>query len=256
MHKYSSGGPRSFEELPRDIQAVCITLLEGLKAALSENLYGIYLYGAMVFPETKHILDIDFHAIVKRPLTVRETDEIQHLYKELAEKFPPLGAELDGRYILLDDARQVSPPKLQMFHPELFDDSWTLHRAHIRAGYCIVLYGPEPEQVFPAPTWSELLAGLEVERMYIERHLSVYPDYCVLNLCRLLYSYRSKNVVISKQTAAEWVLDNFTTWKPLVEAALRSYAGEMREEDKRLLESETERFYQFACDIIEEMNRD
>jgi len=254
MHKKGSGNPRCFGDLPQGVQTVCTALLDGLKAALSDNLYGIYLYGAMVFPETTYIHDIDYHVVLKRPLTVRENEEIRQLHRELVDEYPIAGGDLDGWYILLDDARQVSPPGHQVY-PDLFDDSWALHRAHIRAGYCIVLYGPEPEQVFPVPTWPELTAGLEAERMYIEKHLSESPDYCVLNLCRLLYSYRTKDVVVSKSAAAEWALDNFATWRPLIEAALRSYAREMNEEDKRLLESETGRFYQFACNMIEEINK-
>lgn len=254
MHKKGSGSPRRFSDLPQDVQTVCTALRDGLKAALGSNLYGIYLYGAVVFPEMKHIHDIDCHVIVKRPLTVRENEEVRKLHKELADEYPVVGDDLDAWYILLDDAQQASPPRHQVY-PDLFDNSWALHHAHIRAGYCIVLYGPEPEQVFPAPTWSELMAGLEAERMYIERHISVYPDYCVLNLCRLIYSNSMKEVVISKHTAAEWALDNLTTWRLLIEAALRSYAGEMREEDKRLFESETERFYQFACNMIGEINK-
>ena len=254
MHNKDSGGPRSFSDLPQDIRTVCTALREGLKAALNENLYGIYLYGAMVFPETTDIQDIDFHTVIRRPLTVRETAEIRHLHKELVDGHPIVGDDLDGWYILLDDAQQVSPPGHQVY-PDLFDNSWALHRAHIRAGYCIVLYGSAPEQVFPVPTWLELMAGLEAERIYIEKHLSVYPDYCVLNLCRLLYSYRTKDVVVSKQTAAEWALDNYAGWRPLIEAALRSYARETREEDVRLLESETEWFHQFAGNVIEEINK-
>lgn len=254
MHKKGSGSPRCFDDLPQDVQAVCTALRDGLKAALGSNLHGVYLYGAVVFPETRHILDIDFHVVVKRPLTARENEEVRQLHKELVDEHPIVGDDLDGWYILLDDAQQASPPRHQVY-PDLFDNSWALHHAHVRAGYCIVLYGPQPEQVFPAPTWSELLAGLEAERIYIERHLNIYPDYCVLNLCRLLYSHSTKEVVISKHTAAEWALDNFTTWRSLIEAALWSYAREMREGDKRLLESETERFYQFACSMIEEINK-
>lgn len=254
MHTKGSGGPRSFGDLPQDVQAVCTALQGGLKAALGSNLYGIYLYGAIVFPETKHVHDIDCHVVLKRPLTVRENEEVRKLHEELVDEYPIVGDDLDGWYILLDDAQQTSPPRHQVY-PDLFDNSWALHHAHIRAGYCITLYGPQPEQVFPAPTWSELMAGLEAERIYIERHLSVYPDYCVLNLCRLVYSYKTKDVVVSKHTAAEWMLDTFTTWSPLIKAALRSYDGEMNEEDKRLLESETEWFYQFACETIEEINK-
>jgi len=202
----------------------------------------------------KDIHDIDFHAVVERPLTVRESEEIRRLHKELADEYPVVGDDLDGWYIMLDDAQQVSPPRHQVY-PDLFDNSWALHRAHIKAGYRIVLCGPEPEQVFPVPTWPELTAALEAERRFIETHLTEYPDYCVLNLCRLLYSYRTKDVVISKYTAAKWALDNYTTWRHLIEAALRSYAREAREEDRRLLETETERFYQFVFNLTEEIEK-
>jgi len=254
MHKESSGTPRRFDDLPQDVQTVCTALRDGLKAALNDNLYGIYLYGAVVFPEMKHIHDIDCHVILKRSLTTREKFKIRRLHEELAAEYPAVGNDLDVWYILLDDARQAAPPGHQVY-PGLFDDSWALHYAHMRAGYCVVLFGPEPEQVFPAPTWSDLLTGLKAEQTFIEAHLGEYPDYCVLNLCRLLCSYRMKDVVLSKQTAAEWALDNLITWKPLIEAALRSYAGEMNEEGKRLLESGAERFYQFACNMIEEINK-
>ncbi len=251
MHKEDPSSPRCFGDLPQEVQTVCTSLLGRLKAALNENLHGVYLHGATVFPESRYIQDIDFHVIVKRPLTVHENEEIRHLHKALAHEFPPLGTELDGYYILLNDAQQVSPPRHQVY-PDIFDDSWALHRAHMRAGYCIILYGPDPKQIFPAPTWLELVAGLEAEQRYIQKHLSKYPDYCVLNLCRLIYSYRTKDVVISKRTSAEWVLNRFATWRRLVEAALRVY--EREEEDRRLLELETERFYQFACDRIEKSN--
>lgn len=251
MQKEDSSSPRGFGDLPQQVQTVSTSFLDGLKAALSENLHGVYLYGAIVFPESGYIHDIDFHVIVKRPLTTRENEEIRLLHKTLASEFPPLGAELDGYYILLDDAQQVSPPKHQVY-PDIFDDSWALHRAHIRAGYCIILHGQDPKQIFPAPTWSELVAGLEAEQRFIEKHLSEYPDYCVLNLCRLVYSYSTKDVVISKRAAAEWGLDCFVEWRRLIEAALRVYEREEEGEDRRLLESETERFYQFAGDRIEE----
>ena len=253
MQYKDSSSPQCFGDLPQEVQTVCTSLLDGLKAALDENLHGVYLYGAMVFPESRYIQDIDFHVIVKRPLTANENEEIRYLHKALANEFPPLGAELDGWYILLDDAQQVSPPRHQVY-PDLFDDSWAFHRAHIRAGYCIILHGPDLRQILPTPTWSELVTDLEVARRFAERHLSKYPDYCVLNLCRLIYSYKMKDAVISKRAAAEWVLDRFATWGRLVEAALRSYEKEKREDDRRLLESETERFYQFACDRIKESN--
>jgi len=201
----------------------------------------------------KHIHDIDFHIVLKRPLTERDKQKVRQLHDELAAEHSIASDDLDAWYVLLDDARRASPPRHQVYL-DLFDNSWALHYAHMRAGYCIVLFGPEPEQVFSAPTWPELMTGLEAERMYVEKHLGEHPDYCVLNLCRLLYSYRTRDIVISKQAAAEWALDNFTVWRPLIEAALRSYAGDINEQDKRLLESETGRFYKYACEMIKEID--
>jgi len=254
IQKEESTGPRCFDDLPQEIKYLCNSLLDGLKAVLKENLHGVYLYGAVVFPESRYIQDIDFHVIVKRPLTVREKEEVRHLHNTLAEEFPPLGAELDGWYILLDDAQQASLPRHQVY-PDLFDDHWALHRAHMRSDYCIILYGPEPGQVFSEPTWSELVDGLEVSRKDTEKYLTRYPEYCILNFCRLVYSYSTKNVVISKRAAAEWVIDRFDVWSYLIEAALRVYEREGEEEDRRLLESEIERFYKFTRDRIEEFNR-
>jgi hypothetical protein len=207
----------------------------------------------MVFPETRQIQDIDFHAVVKRPLTLHQKERIRQLHKRLAQELVPPGVELDGWYILSRDAQQVSPPRHQLY-PDTRDNWWALHRAHIRAGYCITLRGEDLGQLFPAPTWSELVAALEAERRYIEEHLSEYPSYCVLNLCRLIYSYTTRDVVISKRTAAEWALDRFASWEHLITAALRVYEGAAEGEDRLLLESKTEQFYQFACSRIE--NRD
>ncbi len=243
--------PRRFEDLPQQVQTICTSLLDGLRATIGENLYGVYLYGAMVFAETRYINDIDFCVIVKKSLTAHENEEIKHLHNKLADEFPPLGAELDGHYILLEDSRQASAA-INLIGLDILDEWWPLHRAHMIAGYCIILYGPDPRRIFPAPTWLELVAVLEVERRYIQKHLSEYPSYCVLNLCRLIYTYSMEDVVISKQAAAEWVLNRFPTWGRLVEAAFRVYAREDEEEDRCLLESETERFYEFACDRIEE----
>jgi len=253
--KEGSSSPRCFGDLPAEVQALCNSLLDRLKTTLDDTLYGIYLYGAVVFPETRYIHDIDLHVIVKRPLTVYQNEEIRHLHKALASEFPQVvGDGLDAWYILLDDAQKVSSPRHQVY-PDKVDGSWALHRAHMRAGYCIVLYGPKPEEIFPAPAWSELVQGLEVEQGYIEELLGKHPDYCVLNLCRLLYSYRMKDVVVSKRASAVWALNHLANWGHLIDAALRVYEREGNEEDRRLLTTEMGNFYQFVCDRIDESNR-
>jgi len=196
---------------PDEIQHLCQAFLWGLNSALGEKLYGVYLYGAMAFPEGGSTGDIDFHVILTETSSAREKSELNDLHATLARDFPPLGgafmfslgldferdleqrapspklrqgfekhkitlsangsivtkvkdgqwqiddsdsnssyivikegetlctygAALDGYYILLEEARQTSPPRHQLL-ADMIDNSWALHREHIRAGRCIV----------------------------------------------------------------------------------------------------------------------
>ena len=237
--------------VPHDIQDLGAALVQGLTAALGHKLYGVYVYGAVAFFEGGATGDVDFHVILKEPLTEGEEAALRALHDELARDYPPLGVDMDGYYILLEDARRTSPPEHQ-FLPGVFDNSWALHRAHIRAGRCIVLYGPDPKGVYPPASWPELEQALQGELDYVRRHLTEYPAYCVLNLCRLMYSYQTRDVVTSKRGSAAWADGALPQWRALVEAALKTYDQQATSEDRALLESEVARFFDFALDRIQE----
>ncbi|MDH7485433.1 MAG: DUF4111 domain-containing protein [Anaerolineae bacterium] len=234
---------------PEDIQGLCQALREGLRAALGDKLYGIYVYGAAAFAESEFTGDIDFHVILTEALTDAERRAINELHDALARDFPPLGAELDGYYILLEEAQHTSPPVHQL-QPDITDESWALHREHMRAGRCLILHGPEPKQVYPPVTWAELESALWGELRYVQAHLDKYPDYCILNLCRLMYSFQTRDVVVSKAAAAEWAGSAFPQWRKHIEAAKRSYAGQATAEDRQWMNSEARRFFRFACERI------
>jgi hypothetical protein len=245
-----SAGPDGRDRaLTLELQGLCQALREGLKATLGGKLYGIYVYGAAAFPESGFTRDIDFHVILTEALTEGERGAISELHSALARGFPPLGAELDGYYILLAEARQTSPPVHQL-RPDITDESWALHREHIRAGRCISVYGPEPRQVYPPATWAELEGALWGELGYVEAHLDEYPDYCILNLCRLMYSLETRDVVVSKATAAGWAQDVFPQWREHIEVARRSYAGQVTLEDRGWMKAEVRGFFDFACERI------
>jgi hypothetical protein len=70
------------------------TLLEGLKTTLAGKLYGAYLYGAIAFPDTDTIHDIDFHVILTETLNERERHDLNGLHAALGEKYPTLGREM------------------------------------------------------------------------------------------------------------------------------------------------------------------
>jgi hypothetical protein len=227
------------------VASLCSTFLEGLLELLGKKLHGVYLYGAVAFPETTYTRDIDFHVILNDSLTDDEIAAVNNLHSSLARDFPPLGEELDGYYILLKDARSPDPPTHQL-RKDLVDESWALHCAHIRAARCIALYGPDPRFIYPEPSWPKIEEALRAEMTYVEEHLETYPDYCILNLCRLIYSYETLDVVVSKTIAAAWAVDAFPQWTHLIELAQASYAGEATPEDHCFMIDEVGKLLGFA----------
>jgi hypothetical protein len=239
--------PNTIPEVEEIIQA----FRDGLLEILASKLYGVYLYGAVVFPETKYTGDIDFHVVLTEPLTADEQEELNDFHQSLAREYPTYGNEMDGYYILLQDAKGIVPPRSQMWNLAT-DNSWALHREHIRAGKCMVLHGPDPKEMYPPATWPELEDALRDELAYVERHLSEYPAYCILNLCRLIYSFRTRDVVISKTASAEWAEVNYPQWKELIRLAQRSYRGKGTTSEEAFMEHKLPDMFEFSCRRIEE----
>jgi hypothetical protein len=55
--------------LPAHLQPLCTAFIRGLDAVLGDKLHAVYLYGAIAFPEADASGDVDFHVIVREPLT-------------------------------------------------------------------------------------------------------------------------------------------------------------------------------------------
>lgn len=240
--------------IPEPIQALCADFVQGLTATLGDNLVGAYLYGAWAFPETGATGDVDFHVILKNSLTEYERTALELMHESLAKKYPPLGGELDGYYLLLSDAQSESPPRSQMWKLAS-DDAWALHRAHILAGRCIVLYGSHPSQIYPPASWTEIESALYGELSYVEMHLREYPAYCILNLCRLMYSFQTRDVVVSKAASARWALEALPEWRNVIEAARKSYERDATTQEEDLIQAKAREFFDFARGVIEKAGK-
>ena len=237
-------------KIKEQVSAIGEVFVHGLRRILGNKLYGLYIYGAAAFPDDVPTGDIDFHVILTDPLTDDERSRLYELHDSLARDFPPLGVDMDGYYILLADARSASPPQSEMWQ-RATDKSWALHREHIRAGRVIVLHGPDPKEIYPPATWPEIEQALEGELRYVEDHLDQYPDYCILQLCRLIYSYETGDVVVSKAQASDWAGDALPEWNRHVELARKWYARQAPDEDNQFMLAEVPAFLEFARKRIE-----
>ncbi|KQC13307.1 MAG: hypothetical protein APR63_08955 [Desulfuromonas sp. SDB] len=240
------------KNLSPEIQKLLDEFLSGLKSILNHDLHSVYLYGAVVFPEDIPVRDIDLHVIVRNPVDEKIKQEIEKLHLKLAGKYPPWGDELDGYYILLKDAKSRKPPRSLMWEGAV-DNSWALHCKHILAGRCKVLWGVEPEIILLEPSWGELEEALKGEFDYVEDILSKYPDYCILNLSRIFYSYFTKDVVISKFSAGTWLSTNYPQWTELIKAAKNSYNQASTEYDLILMKKNVKSFFEFIVLNIENL---
>jgi hypothetical protein len=215
---------------------------------MGRELFGLYVFGSAAFPGfVPSSGDIDFIAVTRGALSGKRREQLDRIHSELARSFRH-GALLDGFYVPLGKARGRRIPDRLAFaaHGRLGtggrDAAWALHREHLRAGACLVLHGPAPDRVFPPATRREIANALKREREYVRKVLHRYPAYAALNLCRLEYSRQRGDVVLSKVEAGRWALRHLRAWRPLVEAALRTYLGRPEEGDSRRLGRETPDF--------------
>jgi hypothetical protein len=251
--------PTDAPELPADVAALCGELKAGLRMSLDDALASVYLYGALAFPHPKNwAVDVDFHALLSRSITDDERDAVRAMHRRLADA-SALGKELDGYYILMADAARSEPPVSQAgvfpsasgsLAAEVTDEAWALHRAHVLAGRFALLHGDDPRGVLLPPTWKELEHALHAEMAYIDSH-SEHPAYGILNACRILYSFRSRDIVISKYAAARWGMTELPTeWRQPIAAAVRLYSLTANADDLELVRARRGAFVAYIKDEL------
>lgn len=215
---------------------------------------GIYFIGSIAFPGfVPGRVDLDFQVVVQHELRAAELEDLRDMHRLLVGEYR-YGEHLDGLYLPLAKAQDPARPESlvgaggEVLGTSASDGAWALHREHVHRGAVLVLEGPDPRTLYPPATWPEIAQALDRERRFIESHLDHYPFYCVLNLCRLLYTWETKDVAVSKVTAADWALEKLPErWHPLVRSALRAYRMEDEETDLERLRGGVGPFYRSAA---------
>jgi hypothetical protein len=219
----------SIDALPEPIAKACIDLREGLTSLLGPDLVSLWVYGAITFPDRPACLgDVDTHGVLASAPAPAIVEAIDQLHAGTAALS---GIEWDSWYITEHDAAAVDPP-LHAFRNNFPDRAWALHRAHWLAGQYVHLHGRPPEEIVRRPTWPHIRQALRSELDFIERQLADGPldepdcAFAVWNACRVIYSARTRDVVISKRAGASWALDVLPArFRSAIRAAERVYDG-------------------------------
>jgi streptomycin 3"-adenylyltransferase len=220
---------------------------------LGENFVGAYLYGSIAFPEyDPEAGDIDFYVVVHRSPNMGEIRSLDRLHRSLAAKFR-FGRKLDGFYISHSAARKRENPKNLVYgthgriHRGGSDDAWALHREHFAHSAYVRLFGPKASRIFPRAEWPEIRSALYRQLVYARRIIESDPWWSVLNLCRLVYSFKIGRIAVSKLGAANWALKSLPSrWRPLIRSAVKTYKGIAHRRDSTTLRRDAGKFLGFA----------
>ena len=230
------------------------------RTILGDDLVGIYLHGSLAFgcfnPEKS---DIDFIAVVNKPLTINEKTALITSLLALDPKAPTKGFEMS--VVLRSVCKPfIYPTPYELHfsnsHKERYIADLTAHceRLHgcdpdLAAHFTVIrtvgktLYGEPIDEVFgEVPTeyyLDSILKDVESAKEDILRD----PVYMILNLCRVL-GYLQGGGVMSKKAGGEWGIANLSEYRDVIESALREYSGigGIRISESELLE--------FAEDIL------
>ncbi len=230
---------------PAGVREQVVRLLDGLQAALAENLSGVYLHGSLAmncFNPARS--DVDLLAITHQAVPVEIKRDLAGLFLGVSLCPSPIEMScvrhadlLPWRYPTPFDFH-YSETWREAYVRDLDGDGWkgwnAVRRcdedlaAHItitrRRGVC--LYGPPVGEVFPAVPRRDYLASVLGDVLSPEFGLDAVmqnPVYIVLNACRTL-AYLRTGEILSKDEGGVWALQALPgRFHPTLVAALDAY---------------------------------
>jgi aminoglycoside adenylyltransferase-like protein len=230
------------EQLPEVPRRAWTRLRDELSAILGDDLIAVWAYGGTTAVDgPPRSADLDTYVIVRPSLDTRTAQAIEEVQTAIAGQ---IGVDWDAWYVLEEDARRPEAPR-HAYREDRRDTSWAINRAHWLAGRYALVYGREPAELVPPPTWSELEVDLHRELEHLERHVAegdtdpYEATYAFLNGSRILRAVETGDVAISKRSAGKWALEHLPVrWHAVLSAAGRAYDGQASSDDADLLANE------------------
>lgn len=222
------------------IQKLLTDILADFREILGDALTGLYLHGSLAFGcFTWETGDVDFLAVVSRPLTQSQRVALIQSMLRHTPDAPPKGLEMS---VVLEDVCRnfVHPTPFELhfsnahlsrceadidrYCREMHGDDPDLaaHFAVIRA-VGQTLYGKPIDEVFAPVPREAVLDSIRGDVADADIHEN--PVYFTLNLCRVL-AFQEEERMLSKAGGGEWALKRLPErFHPLICAALNRYAS-------------------------------
>ena len=218
------------------VNATLLSLLAGARAALSEQFYGMYLYGSLSSgdfnPATS---DIDFVVVTEAELAPERVAALEALHQRLWAAGTYWAAHLEGAYLPRASLRRYDPAAPPApcvnegkFYLGGFGSDWIIQR-HVIREHGLVLAGPPPADLIDPVSPDDIRAAVAgvlrgwwgpvvlADPTFLRR--ADYQAFAVLTMCRAWYALAHGDIV-SKPAAARWACAHLPArWRSLIEQA-------------------------------------
>lgn len=226
-------------------RALLYETAEEYREVLGENLVGIYEHGSLSFGCFRwKVSDIDFLAVVKRPLSQEEKERLIRILLQKADRAPEKGFEMS---VLPEGGVKpfVYPTPFELhyseYHRERAVKDLTEYVRSMNgtdrdlAAHCTVtlakgrtVLGEEIDKVFGEVPWEAYLDSIRYDIENAAEDILENPVYMTLNLCRVLAAVRER-LVLSKEEGGCWALKELDSrCHATVSGALSAYARDER----------------------------
>jgi len=221
-----------------DVNEILNLLLTNIKDILGNQLVGIYLFGSLANGDFDQHSDIDVLIVTDREISSDTFSALQNMHAQVAKIDSPWAVQQEISYMPKNALRRFEPPNIQ--HPFLDRGSgetlkikthasdWIIQR-HLLHERGIVIMGPDLKTLIdPVEIYQLRQAVVDVLPLWVNPIIDDpsriksrgYQSFCVLSLCRMLYTLQYK-AILSKPAAAKWATETLDArWKPLIERAI------------------------------------
>jgi hypothetical protein len=242
----------------RGVNAAVAELTSRVRAALGDNLIGVYLHGSFALGDFNRNSDVDVLVAIERDIETHQIEPLQALHGALFDDLPkPWGQRIELSYAPAAMLRRFAftprdppdapragdwidpatgaPPRAYPFWylnngaRELVrsehDNSRVVRWVTREAG--VTLAGPAPASLIDAVAPDDLRAEIAEMLAFVARRCSE-PDgvgeawvqtFFVTLCCRALYTLET-GAITSKQSATTWAAAHLDArWRPLIETA-------------------------------------
>ena len=252
------------DRLPRDVAGLVAAIKDGLRAILSDDLVGLYVFGSLTTGNFDDASDVDLLAALAVDLDSGRFARLDRFHRQLVREQPQWDNRIEIAYIAVARLRRIragDPIALispgEPFHFSDAGGNWLFNLANLRERG-LTLLGPPPHSLIDPISSADLVAHLRPFmhewREWIAQteliHHRPYQGYMIITMCRCLYLWHNGKVATKKEATA-WAERAYPAWAPLIRDALSwRNAGDDPTIDHDATLPEALRFVHVAIDTI------